>query len=204
MSHNNQWLCTSFSHIGRVRDAIAVARNLVEQPRDPQKNGPNDGGSAQRSGRARWAELLTRYELWDDLITATQLRRSRLVQYPFRAGAEGIYPGVGIRRQERPGQARRADRGAEEIIWCEAKTLLAELEGLELLAQGEIGPAFEQFAKATSMRPEALARHHLAARNYGFAESTARQAVEKNPKQVPALAAQVEVLHAAGKEKEAP
>ena len=29
-AHNNQWLCTSLSHIGRVRDAIAVARNLVE------------------------------------------------------------------------------------------------------------------------------------------------------------------------------
>ena len=70
-AHNNQWLCTSLSHIGRVRDAIAVARNLVEQPRDPQKNGPNDGGSPQRSGRIRWAEVLTRYELWDDLIEAT-------------------------------------------------------------------------------------------------------------------------------------
>ena len=81
-AHNNQWLCTSLSHIGRVRDAIAVARNLVEQPRDPQKNGPNDGGSAQRSGRARWAEILTRYELWDELIEATTSRRSRLVEHP--------------------------------------------------------------------------------------------------------------------------
>ena len=53
------------------------------------------------------------------------------------------------------------------------------------------------------MRPEALARAHLAARNFGFAESTARQAVEKNPNQVPALAAQVEILHAVGKDKEA-
>ena len=70
-AHNNQWLCTSLSHIGRVRDAIAVARNLVEQPRDPAKNGQNDGGSAQRSGRSRWSEIMTRYELWDDLIAAT-------------------------------------------------------------------------------------------------------------------------------------
>src|SRR5204863_449417 len=44
-AHNNQWLVTSYSHIGRVHDAIAVARNLVEQPRDPNKNGKNDGGS---------------------------------------------------------------------------------------------------------------------------------------------------------------
>ena len=70
-AHNNQWLCTSDSHIGRVHDAIAVARNLVEQPRDPQKNGPNDGGSPQRYGRLRWSEVLVRYEMWDDLIEAT-------------------------------------------------------------------------------------------------------------------------------------
>ena len=44
------------------------------------------------------------------------LRRSRLVQYPVRAGAEGIHSGIGLRRQERPGQARRADRGLEETV----------------------------------------------------------------------------------------
>ena len=71
-AHNNQWLATSLGHVGRARDAITVARNLVEQPRDPQKNGPNDGGSPQRSGRLRWAETLIRYELWDDLIAATE------------------------------------------------------------------------------------------------------------------------------------
>jgi peroxiredoxin/tetratricopeptide (TPR) repeat protein len=71
-AHNNQWLATSLGNIGRARDAITVARNLVEQPRDPQKNGPNDGGSPQRSGRLRWVETLVRYELWDDLIAATE------------------------------------------------------------------------------------------------------------------------------------
>src|SRR5579864_3938909 len=70
-AHNNQWLVTSMSHVGRVHDAIAVARDLVEQPRDPNKNGKNDGGSSQRSGRLRWSEVLVRYELWDDLIAAT-------------------------------------------------------------------------------------------------------------------------------------
>ena len=71
-AHNNQWLATSLGHVGRARDAVTVARNLVEQPRDPQKNGPSDGGSPQRSGRLRWVETLIRYELWDDLIAATE------------------------------------------------------------------------------------------------------------------------------------
>jgi peroxiredoxin len=85
----------------------------------------------------------------------------------------------------------------------EARTAQAELEGHQLLARGEVGPAFDQFAKASAMRPEALARAHLATRNYGFAESVARKAVDQNPEQVPPLAAYVEILQAAGKEKEA-
>ena len=89
-------------------------------------------------------------------------------------------------------KARRRRRSAE-----------AELEGHRLLAQGDVGPAFDQFAKATSMRTEATARAHLAARNYGFAESVAKKAVDRNPDQVPPMAAYVEILQAAGKEKEA-
>jgi peroxiredoxin len=202
-AHNNQWLCTSYSHIGRVRDAIAVARSLVDQPRDPQKNGPNDGGSGQRSGRIRWVELLTRYELWDDLIESTL------------SGALD-WSDISLEQMEKAyslGQAYAAKgdskKLAEQIEALqkrnspETKAALAELEGYQLLARGEIGPAFDQFAKATSMRPESLARAHLAARNYGFAESTARKAVDQNPNQVPALAALVEILHAVGKAREA-
>ena len=54
------------------------------------------------------------------------------------------------------------------------------------------------------MRPESLARAHLAARNFGFAESTAREGRRaSSPNQVPPLAALVEILHAVGKEKDA-
>ncbi len=81
--HNNQWLCTSLSHIGRVRDAVAIARNLVEIPRDPDKNSAQDGGSAQRSGRLRWVEALIRHELWDDLIKATATGALDWSEIPF-------------------------------------------------------------------------------------------------------------------------
>jgi peroxiredoxin len=202
-AHNNQWLCTSYSHIGRVRDAIAVARNLVEQPRDPQKNNVSDGSSAQRSGRIRWAEVLTRYELWDDLVAATT------------SGALD-WSDVSIERMQKAytlGQAYAARNDqknlAEQIEALrknnasEGKAGLAELEGYALLAKGDVAAAFDHFGKASSMRTEALARAHLAARNYGFAESVARQAVDRNPEQVPPLAALVEILHACGKNKDA-
>ncbi len=74
---------------------------------------------------------------------------------------------------------------------------------MQSLLKGDIAAAFDHFGKATRMRPEALARAHLIARNFGFAETTARAAVEKLPGQVVPLAALVEVLHACGKDKDA-
>lgn len=218
-AHNNQWLCTSLSHIGRVRDAVTVARNLVEQPRDPNLNGKNDGGSAQRSGRLRWAEVLTRYELWDDLleadasgaldwsdIPAERKERAYTLGLAFAAGGRAGKLGEQIAAlkalaAEEPRSGNK--KNAWDNVGTGIQAALAELEGHELLAKGEIGPAFDRFAKATTMRPEALARAHLAVRNLGFAESVIQSAVEKNPGQVPALAAQVEILHAVGKTKEA-
>jgi peroxiredoxin/tetratricopeptide (TPR) repeat protein len=202
-AHNNQWLCTSLSHIGRVRDAIAVARNLVEQPRDPARNGPNDGGSAQRSGRSRWSELLTRYELWDELIDATTSGALDWSSAPLEQQQKACTLGLAYAAKNDRDRLVQQIEVLKKMTTDGAKAALAELEGYQLLAREEIGPAFERFAKATSMRPEALARAHLAVRNYGFAESTVKEAVAKNPNQVPLLAAQVEILHAVGKDKDA-
>ena len=147
--HNNQWLCTTLSHIGRVRDAIAVARNLVEQPRDPEKNGPNDGGSAQRSGRARWAELLTRYELWDELLDAAASGALDWSNIPFEQQRKAYTLGLAYAAKNDQAKLVEQIKMLKKHTGAEAKPLLAELEGLELLARGEIGPAFDQFAKAT-------------------------------------------------------
>jgi peroxiredoxin len=202
-AHNNQWLCTSLSHIGRVHDAIAVARNLVEEPRDPAKNGPNDGGSAQRSGRARWSELLVRYELWDDLIAATTAGALDWSSIPFEVEQKAYTLGLAYAAKNDLAKLGVQIEALRKLTSTGAKSALAELEGHQALARGAVAPAFESFAKATSMRPEALARAHLKARNFGFAETKARDAVAKTPNQVAPLAAQVEILHACGKDKEA-
>lgn len=65
-AHNNEWLARSLSHIGRAHDAVALAKNLIEQPRHPQKNTLTSGASSY--GRTRLLDTLTRYELWDELI----------------------------------------------------------------------------------------------------------------------------------------
>ncbi|HEV3166993.1 MAG TPA: peroxiredoxin family protein [Isosphaeraceae bacterium] len=212
-AHNNQWLSTSLSHIGRMHDAIAVARNLVEQPRDPQKNGKNDGGSPQRSGRLRWVEALVRYELWDDLIAATTSGALDWSDVPIEQ-KEKVYS-LGLAYAAKEDKAKLAEQvTALQKLIDDAKknknaststmeTALAELEGHQKLLEGDVGTAFDRFAKATSMRQEALSRAHLKARNFGFAETNARKAVESHPNEVPPLANQVEILQLVGKPKEA-
>ena len=83
------------------------------------------------------------------------------------------------------------------------KTVLAELEGLQLRPR-RLAPAFDHAsAKATSMRPEALGAPIWRPATKVRREHVPRQAALKSPNQVPALAAQVEILHACGKEKDA-
>jgi peroxiredoxin/tetratricopeptide (TPR) repeat protein len=67
-AHNNEWLSRSLSQVGRVRDAVTVAKNLIEEPQHPKKNSLKNRGGAAYYGRTRLIETLTRYELWDELV----------------------------------------------------------------------------------------------------------------------------------------
>lgn len=66
-AHNNDWLVENLGFIGRVRDAIELAKNLVELPRHPKYNTLARGGSG-RMGRNRLLQLLSQYELYDELL----------------------------------------------------------------------------------------------------------------------------------------
>ena len=67
-AHNNEWLIRNLSHIGRVRDAMDLARNMIELPRHPRYNTLAKRGRSASYGRRRLFEILERYELWNDLI----------------------------------------------------------------------------------------------------------------------------------------
>jgi peroxiredoxin/tetratricopeptide (TPR) repeat protein len=75
-AHNNQWLVEDLEFVGRVHDAVALAKNLIELPRHPRYNTlnvkadgtPYNNRGSSPEGRRRLYETLTRYELWDELI----------------------------------------------------------------------------------------------------------------------------------------
>jgi hypothetical protein len=65
--HNQEWLTRNLIKTGRIRDALAIARNLVELPRHPRHNAPEKSNSAVARGRTRLLDVLTQLELWDEL-----------------------------------------------------------------------------------------------------------------------------------------
>lgn len=230
-AHNNQWLCTSLSHVGRARDGITVARDLVEQPRDPQRNTKDDGGSSQRSGRARWSEILVRYELWDDLIAATNDGHLDWSDVPAERKERAYTLGTAFahkgdrdrlidqiealkaleppKEPEKEAKDKDADAGKSETrpkppaAPPGLDAARAELETYLLAIDGKPDEALKLLEKATSIRPELKARLQLRLGKVDDAAATAKSAVDHGPGQLPPLACLVEVLDAAGKVAEA-
>jgi peroxiredoxin len=62
-AHNNDWLVKNLAYLGRVQDAVDLAKNMIELPR----LGGTDGKSFTL-GRERLLDTLLRFELWDELI----------------------------------------------------------------------------------------------------------------------------------------
>ena len=70
-AHNNEWLIRNLIFIGRVHDALALAKNMTELPQHPKYNTFKKRGSA-KYGRMRLLQVLRTYELWDNLIALSQ------------------------------------------------------------------------------------------------------------------------------------
>lgn len=68
-AHNNEWCIRNLNHVGRVRDAIDLATNMISMPRHPKYNHLDNRGSTWY-GRQRLFDTLSRYELWEELIEA--------------------------------------------------------------------------------------------------------------------------------------
>ncbi|MDA0814849.1 MAG: redoxin domain-containing protein, partial [Verrucomicrobia bacterium] len=99
-THNNGWLIDNYACLGRVKDAVTLAMNMIELPRIPRSGSVSDkpdqkwstGGSSYSSGRERLFNTLAEFELWDEVMklsdtpyleestdTAEQVRRDHLL-----------------------------------------------------------------------------------------------------------------------------
>jgi peroxiredoxin len=101
-AHNQEWLVRDLNFIGRSRDAVALAKNLIELPRHPRYNPPTQPGRSAFYGRLRLLETLERFELWDDALAlanstyleatdvpAEQVKRLRLLGLAHAGKGDG-------------------------------------------------------------------------------------------------------------------
>lgn len=66
-AHNNEWLIRNLIHVGRVREALDLAKNMIELPRHPKYNRLEGRGSAS-FGRERLIQILKGYRLWNEML----------------------------------------------------------------------------------------------------------------------------------------
>ena len=152
-AHNNEWLIRNLNHVGRVHDAIDLAKNMIELPRHPKYNTSSKRGSGYY-GRLRLIETLRRYELWDELLTldtATYLADDRR---PAERIQRVRYLGEAHFRSHdlAGGQAQLAELSkalAEET----AKLAVAEAEALNEAREKELNEAATEKAKKAAVRP---------------------------------------------------
>jgi len=65
-AHNNEWLARNLSHVGRARDAVDLAKNMIELPRHPKFNTTGKGSTL--FGRTRLFDTLNRFEMWGEIL----------------------------------------------------------------------------------------------------------------------------------------
>jgi len=71
-AHNNEWLIRNLVYVGRVDDAVALAKNMIELPQHPRYNTLENSRGSAAFGRRRLLKVLREYELHEQAIQLCQ------------------------------------------------------------------------------------------------------------------------------------
>ncbi len=143
-AHNNEWLIRDLGHVGRVHDAIQLARNMVEIPQHPKYN-TFSGGSAQL-GRLRLLEDLAKFELWEELSVWCESAYIEPTDIPAQQVQRQRFLGLAYLRK------RDFDRGIKQIQALEER-LRTERHRLNL-PEPALSMVVASVALADEPRPE--------------------------------------------------
>lgn len=223
-AHNQEWLLRSLSHIGRVKDAVALAKNMIELPRHPKYNTLARSGKSASFGRTRLFELLERFELWDEALQLAdtmyleptespgeQVKRLRLIGlvHAGKHNAEKLGETIALLQKQAtkggppPGKGGKGGKGAPPLDASAARdNAVKELQMLEKMLAEENDAALELLKSLKNVSQTRQARYYLMLGDMAKAEQLAKQASDAAKNQVAPLAIYVETLYEAGKTKE--
>jgi peroxiredoxin/tetratricopeptide (TPR) repeat protein len=226
-AHNQEWLVRSLSHIGRVNDAVALAKNMVELPRHPKYNLPTRGGKSASFGRTRLFEVLERYELWGETLKLAdttyleptdspgeQVKRLRLIGLAQAGIGDRAKLAKTIKLlQAQPAKGKGPEPKGKDFKGKGGKgppldaaagrdNAIKELQMLDKLLDEENEEAIKLLGSLKSVSQTRQARYYLQAGDAAKAEQLAKQASDAAKGQVAPLAVYIETLHENGKMKE--
>jgi peroxiredoxin len=137
-AHNNEWLIRNLAHLGRVREAIDLAKNMIELPRHPKYNMPDRKEGSARFGYTRLADVLAQYELGAEVIkySSTAYFSSEQSDPDDRLERAQLL-GLAWIEQGKLDEARRELTGLEEWIKAERVKRLAAADEAEAKARRE-------------------------------------------------------------------
>lgn len=164
--HNSEWLIRNLAFLGRVQDAVAVARNMIAMPRlSATKPTPEKGDSSSGYGHARLIDVLAQFECWQEILALRdtpylapigdngeeQLKRARLMglaSFGVGDAAAGLAQITALEAMLRDKRAARlaAAEAAETKGRDEKKSdeEIAKAMTAAILAEGRLPRSIEQ------------------------------------------------------------
>lgn len=228
-AHNNEWLVRNLNNVGRVDDAIALAKNMVSLPCHPKYNTLKKRGS-QKYGRERLFQTLSRFERWQDLIdlcnsqylppTENGQEQTNRLRYMGRAcfrlgdieGGNQILDqlnnqmaAVNHRESDLPPSPDLKDVPKQDPGYDkrDVEKAICEMEGLAAAASGNFKLAYEKLKKAGNIDTIFLCQIQCKSGEVEDAIKKAKKHVNSKKKEVQPLAGLVELLWNNGKKGEA-
>jgi peroxiredoxin len=128
-AHNNEWFTRSLRHHGRVREALALAKNMIELPRHPKYNRLDKRGCSAAHGRRRLLETLELFELWQPMISLSETMYLEPSDDPEDQAERAYRLGKAHAYLDHPGGVRTQVQALEELL---VQGKLARVEALEL------------------------------------------------------------------------
>ena len=190
-AHNRECHARCLAASGHVRAAISMAREMISLPRHPRFNTAETLGGSRYSGRHLMGELLSRYEMWDDLLSLADTGFFAPSDDPVEEGYRQRLIGrasfaVGNIERGRQALARLQDleNSGDESAEKPAPTLSAaknELRALDLIQAGSVDEGLAILRQLPDVEPLRLAMILRENHREEEAENLVAEEMEQHP-----------------------
>lgn len=165
-AHNNDWLVESYSFVGRVKDAVELAKNMVELPRlmrtnaakatNPKAYAYDLSRGSWGMGRNRLLTLLPKFELWDELLALSETAYLEATEIPDEQARRSRALGTALFAKGRIEEAKAQLESMEPALAAIREERQAAVDFAEAQARKEKKNA-EQIQKAMADALQAFA-----------------------------------------------